>query len=215
VLPVQGDALHRIAWQLQIRAEVRILADLRMERLVSGMSEADILTLHTDLGWQVPVQGLFLTGRQAAAHAGPPADGPSQEAPFTSAGLAQQRRRLDLQSLPPPDRLALQAFRAVEAFRHPLSLVTLTLAGQVHGLAPWADLSLQGLPASMPQLQALARDLHANRASASRWQQRRIGVWLMGSELGDATLRQRLQRALHVEGVGAIGWSASDFEEAK
>lgn len=215
VLPLQGDALHRIAWQLQIRAGVRTLADLRMERLVPDMAESDILALHADLGWQVPVLGLFLAGPTSAAHGASPASGPSEDAAFTSAGLAQQRRRWGAEGLSPPDKLALQAFRAVEAFRHPLDLVTLARPGQTHGLAPWADLALQGLPASVPQARAFARDLQASGALGNRWRQRRIGVWLMGSDVRDTLLRQSVQRALQVEGVGAIGWSATDFEGAR
>lgn len=218
-LPLHADVLHRLATQLNTRAGVRILVEVSTERLAAAMPPEHLLQLHTDLGWQVPMQGLLLThiGTVHSATAPTPNVTPDVKPVVTAPRpavrlpawqLLRDRRQLPLQSLDGATRLALQSFRAVAASRPELQLFTLSTPGHTHPLAPWADLVLLAIPASLDQVTAQVTRLRA--ASAER-DSRRTGAWLVSPQPLDEQALAPLRRALQVQGIGAVGSGPVEF----
>lgn len=127
VLPLAGDALHRLAWQLRIRAGVRAMVDVQFEPLAQALPADRLQQLHAELGWQVPLDGLLLSTSTADAQ---------------DAALALQclqavrdfRPELQLLTLAPagqPHPLAARADLALHAPPSPTPAQALALARQL------------------------------------------------------------------------------------
>lgn len=210
-MTLRADVLHRLSSQLNTRVGVRTWVDVSHERLAAWMPPTQLLQLHTDLGWQVPLHGLVLS--QSAVDSGDRTT-PSRAAAVSHSmtrstwQLLRARRDLRPDDLGSAQGLALQAFHAVAASRPELQLLTLTPAGATHTLTPWADLALLAMPADLSWVKAHADGLRS--ASADR-DGRRTGVWLISPKPLDEEALAPLRRALQVQGVGALGSGPVDF----
>lgn len=212
VLPVHADALNRIAWQMRTRAGVRPWVDLAMDQLIVQLPAPDVVRLHHDLGWQVPLDGLFMrssggSGRWSEVQ------GPQRRSSQAGA-LRHARRQLNpagfqLEGLSASQALALTSFQAVEASRPGLQWLVLTQGQTPEALAQWADMVLVETEApqgfSWPGPGPLA---HAQVDDAMT--RRRTGLWLRTPQPLSPSQWAAWWQALLRQGVAVAGGELDD-----
>ena len=214
VLPVKGDALNRIAWQLRTRAGVRTAVDLSLDLLKPHLATADLVQLHRDLGWQVPTDGLFMR-TSAAANKGhwPAVQGPARRSP-QAGELRQARRRVDVATLDAHEALAWRCFEALEASRPGLQWWMQTPGAEPPALAQWADLVLiESAGVSRPNAIPAAIQAHPLLAQAQvndAMTRRRTGLWLRTPQPLGAKAWRDLWARLQIQGVAVVGGELED-----
>jgi len=214
-LPMRGDALNRIAWQIRTRAGVKPIIDTQLPELAAQLPPAAVVQFHQALGWQVPLDGLIVSNSVVPAALQPSSAARIDHGPWD---IRRARRALDRSQLPASDRLVLDSFSAVEHFRPELRLVTLTTAGAQETLNDLTDLQLYRATATTESVHALAHALHAAGLLGERSSRRRVGVWIEPhstatvGRIAPDTLRL-LVRRIQTAGAAAIGWSPGSLIE--
>jgi peptidoglycan/xylan/chitin deacetylase (PgdA/CDA1 family) len=197
-LPLRGDFLSRLAWQIASRAGVEVFAHLPVGAAHATLGDRErVLRLFSDLGAQALVSGLVV--RDAPGLVDVQGKGGD---PWT---VRRDRAAVDAASLGPPDRLALEAFRAVERWRPGLRLVLVGDAGQAPRASGIADLTL--VPTSSgarPGRAAADRLGHAGLLSGTS--ARRVGLWLDDATPPADNALVAVTRRLQRNGGTAIGW---------
>ncbi len=205
-LPLRGDALNRIAWQLRTRAGVAPFVISAPDELSKVLSVDGLRQLYKDLGRMVPVDGLIFANTTLADVRA----GHSSPAPTSPWAVRKLRRTVVLDALPSNDRIALVAFREVEIFRPALKLITL---GPFRGEPP-GDIVDMHLYQTEPSLQAVA-NLHQSLRQAGVFDQRsfrlRAALWLQSRQPLTAAQLSSMTRSFQIAGGTAIGWSADSM----
>ena len=209
VLPVRGDALNRIAWQIRTRAGVSPVVDTRLADLTARMPRESVIELHRHLGWQVPIDGMIVSEVIELAQQ---RDGSVSRAATDRWSIREARRSLDLDRLPPHVQLALAAFRAVEAFRPALSLITVSRFERSAALSNIADLRLFRAEPTEQSVNLLIKALSSAGMLSDRTLRRQVGFWFDTSPnpIPAESLRA-LVRSVQISGGTAIGWSAGNL----
>lgn len=213
-LPLRADVLSRIVWQLRTRASVRTSVDLDFSNVASHLPANEIKQLHQDLGWQVPTDGLFMSlvtspgttdmVSQDMSMRWTSVQGPARKS--VSAGeLRTARQRLGAQDLPAAERLALEAFRAVENSRPGLHWLIQTAASHPAPLATWADLVLMDFKPSPRDVQGSTRALIEATGVTDAMTRRRTGIWINTSQSLNPSQRSEFIRDLQAAGMAVMG----------
>ena len=211
-LPLAGDLLSRVAWQLQTRAGVAVYGRLphRTALAALGGDAARVQRLYADLGAHVPLSGWVLedaapiTETSAAFERPPPRFGdPARERRGWSRWLVRDRRAAEVDRLrvaPGADAVGWDAYATLDAARPALQLLWLappsapdapTLA---HALA---DASLVPAPGA-----------GAGAVSADA----RLVRWFADTPPPDAgDLSDRAEHYLRAGGV-SFGWCPDDAQ---
>ncbi len=212
MLPIRGDALNRIAWQLRTRAGVAPIVDTQLAELSAKLPRDTIVALHRQLGWQVPIDGLLVSDVLTLASY---RAGLATTVAVDRWSIREARRALALDGLPEADRLALAAFRAVETFRPALSLVTLNRPGVDKELGNLADLQLYRAEANQQSVDSLTKALSAQGMLSQLAYRRRVGIWFDTPDGGFAADSLRvLIRRVQTAGGTAMGWSPGAIFES-
>ncbi|MFZ4478975.1 MAG: poly-beta-1,6-N-acetyl-D-glucosamine N-deacetylase PgaB [Rhodoferax sp.] len=188
-LPMRGNALSRIAWQLRTRAGVDIVARLAHRAVQDRLpAEQATLALFRELGEQLPFDALMVEDAQFADFS---------DTAGATWQTAQAREALRPSDMNASDSLALRAFRAVRAGNPELRLI-LRQSGQTEPARPSAaaDLSLF----SPAVLAGTVSSVHA----------RRIGVWLEQAGAPDNDKLIHFTRGFQARGGAALGWCPDD-----
>jgi len=197
-LPVKADLLSRIVWQLQTRAGVEVhvrLPGIQGTKVQMGDPEKS-LTLHRDLGANVPLSGLFVDDTPSLARLAPNTN--------ASAGLPWETRaardRISVDVLPTPERTAIQAFREVQRYR-PWASLTLVTDEPEQG-SGIADLVLQNIQMPLEgKSPVLASDLKLRETISSR-----SGIWLTGHAPPAPEMLRNTARQYQQLGGTTMGW---------
>ena len=214
VLPVQGDVLARLTWQLQTRAGVATYVYLPAGQALTTLGDAQrVERLFEDLGAHVPMGGLLVDDAlQGVVVPGPAHTGRTWE-------TRAARDALDLATLPAADALAMRSFRAVQRSR-PWVELAIRHSGPAAAPSPLADISwrqvpLQGGPDAVP-VKTTARPMSAHGqayAAMSPLQSntlRRSGVWLSAGAAPDADRLAQSVTAYQRSGQSTLGWCQDD-----
>lgn len=149
-LPLAGDWLSRIAWQMNTRAGVKVYARLpHREALAALGDDARVQRLYGDLGAKVPLDGWLLEDTQALAmhFDGPPplfAHRPGIPMTWSSWVIRERRQSVlaDLGRADGIDAAGWRAFAALDAARPGLELVWVAPRHPVAAPHPLADITL-------------------------------------------------------------------------
>jgi peptidoglycan/xylan/chitin deacetylase (PgdA/CDA1 family) len=196
-LPVKADILSRIVWQLQTRAGVEVHVRVPGgQTMKSTENSASALTLFRDLGASVPLSGLFIDDAPALARLAP--------AETTFAGQPWETRtardRIAVDSLQPPERMAIQAFREVQRFRPWANLTLVTdEPNQISGIA---DLTLQNIQIPADGKSPILSSDQKLQETVSR----RSGIWLTGQTPPAPEMLRATSRRYQRLGGTALGW---------
>ncbi len=196
-LPVKADILSRIVWQLQTRAGVEVHV-----RVPGGLTtkatenSASALALFRDLGASVPLSGLFIDDAPALARLAP--------AETTFSGQPWETRaardRIAVDTLQPPERMAIQAFREVQRFRPWANLALVTNEpNQISGIA---DLTLQNIQIPADGKSPILSSDQKLQETVSR----RSGIWLTGQTPPAPDMLRATSRRYQRLGGTALGW---------
>ncbi|MEJ8815895.1 poly-beta-1,6-N-acetyl-D-glucosamine N-deacetylase PgaB [Variovorax ureilyticus] len=207
-LPLAGDWLSRIAWQMRTRAGVKVYVRLPHRAALATLGdEARVQRLYADLGGMVPLDGWLLEDADAPASPMRFADPPPlyehrPGIPPSRSAWVQRVRRQSMQAAPDsaanPDALGWQAFARLDSARPGLELVWLAPAG-TSTPHPLADISL--VPVAFDE--ALAED----RLAAI---DPRMTYWFTGDVPPDAQALKRTALAYQTRGAVSIGWCPDD-----
>ena len=207
-LPLQGDVLSRLAWQLQTRAGVSVYVRLPVAQALATLGDVQrVERLFEDLGTYVPMGGLLLddalqgvTGVQPA-HAGKTWE------------TRAARDGLDAALLSAPDALAIRSLRAVQRTRPWVALAIRHSGPAAAAPSPLADITwrqvrLSGEAAAFPgtshaQAYAAMSPLQSNAL-------RRSGVWLGAERVPAADELARSVAAYQRSGESTLGWCPDD-----
>ncbi|MDM0024375.1 poly-beta-1,6-N-acetyl-D-glucosamine N-deacetylase PgaB [Variovorax saccharolyticus] len=151
-LPLAGDWLSRVAWQMNTRAGVKVYARLPHRRALAALGDdARVQRLYQDLGARVPLDGWLLEDAEAAA-ASIRFDAPSPlfahraDIPLSwSAWVVRERRQPMLETLgrgDTPEALGWRAFATLDAARPGLDLLWLAPPRAAAAPHPLAEISL-------------------------------------------------------------------------
>ena len=196
-LPVKADILSRIVWQLQTRASVEVHVRVPGGQTMKATeNSASALTLFRDLGASVPLSGLFIDDAPALARLAP--------AETTFAGQPWETRtardRIAVDSLQPPERMAIQAFREVQRFRPWANLTLVTdEPNQISGIA---DLTLQNIQIPADGKSPILSSDQKLQETVSR----RSGIWLTGQTPPAPEMLRATSRRYQRLGGTALGW---------
>ena len=196
-LPVKADILSRIVWQLQTRASVEVHVRVPGGQTMKATeNSASALTLFRDLGASVPLSGLFIDDAPALARLAP--------AETTFAGqpweTRTERDRIAVDSLQPPERMAIQAFREVQRFRPWANLTLVTdEPNQISGIA---DLTLQNIQIPADGKSPILSSDQKLQETVSR----RSGIWLTGQTPPAPEMLRATSRRYQRLGGTALGW---------
>lgn len=213
-LPLRADLLSRMVWQLQTRANVRTSVDLSFQNLLSDLSEIELKKLHQDLGRQVPTQGLWmrltpLPGQDAIHTKDLSTRWASiQGLPRSSAiggDLRSARNLMDEKGLDRHERLAIEAFRAVQDFRPGLQWTIQTAFDNPMPLAKWADLVMVNVHSSSVGSPGVTRDLLAVAGVNGPGTRRRTGMWVETGQPPSEAQSTRIKQQLLAEGLAVLG----------
>lgn len=202
-LPLAGDWLSRIAWQMRTRGNVKVYARLpHRAALASLRSETRVQQLFEDLGGLVPVEGWVLED------AGPmtmPFDAAASEPhPGAPSGVSwapwrvRARRESLLAKLSQgPDGLAWRAFAALDAARPGLELLWLAPSSTT-APHPLADISL--VPAA----------LNASTAERIAPVDPALTRWYASAGPPDPRVLAKASADFQAHGGVSLGWCADD-----
>lgn len=200
-------AAARIIWQIQRRAGVNVYAQVSLRELEHALGTKErVLAWFDALGRQVPLGGVLFEQADWIHTLQAPAS--TLSGPWS---VRQLRRTLDLQSLVPTARFALQAFRQIEQYRPTLDLAVWVSSqpGTLTGMT---------VPSVLDLVLIDSTDRHGDiNQSLLNWvsgavaenplAHRRIGLWL-----GNVTTRAQAEKIaqqskdLIAGGVTALGW---------
>ncbi len=188
-LPMRGNALSRIAWQLRTRAGVDIVARLAHRAVQARLTtEQATLTLFRELGAQVPFDALMVEDAQFNDFSD------TAGATWQTAHVRQTLQPTDMKA---SDSLALRAFRAVRAGNPELRLVLRQ-----------SDPSYPLRPGAAADLTLYSPDMLTGRIASA--QARRIGVWLEQARTPEEAHLIAFTRDFQARGGAALGWCPDD-----
>jgi hypothetical protein len=204
-LPVRADLLSRLAWQCQTRAGVSAYVRLPSSAARRTLGDAaKVRSLFHELGSHVMASGLFIDDAPGLARAAS-----AQHHPATPWDVRAARRALSRQSYSPEERLALDAFFAVEASRPNLELLLLAEAGAPLRPCAIAEVTLVPVPARTRAVDSLLGDLPMSTTLTTP-DSRRVGLWFTGPRPPrDADLIAATRR-FQTHGGTVIGWAVDD-----
>jgi peptidoglycan/xylan/chitin deacetylase (PgdA/CDA1 family) len=208
-LPLAGDWLSRIAWQMRTRAGVSVYVRLPHAAALAALGDkARVVRLYQDLGALVPLDGWMLEDTEAPAQplrfADPQplyahrAGTPPSWAPW----VVRARRDSVLRTLidaDSPEALGWQAFDALDAARPGLELLWLAPKAAVAAPHPLADISL--VPARLSDPVADGRVARVEPLLAR---------WFTGPVPPDAQELARVAIDFERHGGVSLGWCPDD-----
>jgi len=195
-LPVKADILSRIVWQLQTRAGVEVHVRVPGGRSIQKGDPESSLTLFRDLGASVPLSGLFVDDSPALARVAT-IKHPSTGQPWET---RTARDRIAVDTLQPPERMAIRAFREVQRFRPWANLTLVTdEPEQTSGIA---DLTLQNVQIPADGKSPILSSDQKLRETVSR----RSGIWLTGQTPPTPDMLRATSRRYQQLGGTALGW---------
>ncbi|MDL9997507.1 poly-beta-1,6-N-acetyl-D-glucosamine N-deacetylase PgaB [Variovorax sp. J22P240] len=208
-LPLAGDWLSRVAWQMHTRADVKVYARLPHRRALAALGdEARVQRLYEDLGALVPLDGWLLEDAGPLAQPvrfddPPPLFEHRPGIPLSwSAWVVRERRRSMLKALgrtDGPDALGWRAFAALDAARPGLELLWLAPTRAVAAPHPLAEISL--VPTGFGDPVADNRLARVDPTLLS---------WFTGSAPPDARLLTRKAVDFQRHGGVSLGWCPDD-----
>jgi biofilm PGA synthesis lipoprotein PgaB len=191
-LPVAGDLLSRLCWQLQKRVGLQTTVRLSPAAVMRTLGDRTrTLKIFRDLGAYAAVTGLVFD-------AGTPVLAPEDAVPGDRMywTVRAARRAADEALLPPELALDLAAFRATERQRHSIIWIQYQSSGTWRPSA-LADFTwVRTPPSEVPRLLRGAK------------QSRQHGVWLNGA-VSEQELMRRAREA-GAAGVSGLGWDVDD-----
>jgi peptidoglycan/xylan/chitin deacetylase (PgdA/CDA1 family) len=208
-LPLAGDWLSRVAWQMRTRGGVKVYVRLPHAAALAALGDAArVRRLYEDLGSLVPLDGWLLEDTEAPAQPmhfdDPPAlyEHRFDAQPGWSSWVVRARRQSMMGTLTRGgglEALGWQAFAILDAARPGLKLLWLAPTPAVAGPHPLADISLRPSPLAAP----IADDCPARVNPL-------VAPWFVGPEPADA--RVLAAQALDVERHGGVslGWCPDD-----
>ncbi len=208
-LPLAGDVLSRIAWQLQSRAGIAVHVRLDHRAAAAALGgDARVLRLVDDLGAMVPLSGWLMEGTSPPAGLHAPPEWPMGDGtPRTRSAWTLREWRAavlpQLQETSNPDALAWRAFASLEAARPGLRLLWLASPASNSGQVaphPLADYSL--LPLSVDSVGVTT----APAADA------RVARWFITAAAPDADPLAAAALAHQRRGGVAFGWCPDDAQ---
>ena len=214
-LPLLGDVLSRLTWQLQTRAGLAVYLRLPTTQALATLGTPQrVERLFEDLGIYVPTGGMLIDDAlQGASATGPVHGGRTWE-------TRAARDALDIAALPQPDALALRALRAVERTRPWVELAIRHRSPAAIAPSPLADITwrqidgVSGATARPFKAAALPVTTHAQAYAAMSPLQsnarRRSGVWLNAGSAPDAEALARAVVAYQRSGESTLGWCPDD-----
>jgi peptidoglycan/xylan/chitin deacetylase (PgdA/CDA1 family) len=203
-LPLRGDYLSRLAWQLQTRAGADAYVRLPLADLAATLGDAArVDAVLADLGAYASFTGVLLDDPLPAL-----ADIPDRGGGETWA-VARVRTALDAARLPPAERRALEAFRIVERARPGLKLALFT-PGDALRASGIADMSFARAAATTPAAVDRVAAAFTTAQPMARPASRRVGLWFAGSEPPDAQALVAATQAFQVRGGTAVAWCPDD-----
>jgi poly-beta-1,6-N-acetyl-D-glucosamine N-deacetylase len=204
-LPLAGDWLSRLSWQMRTRGGVKVYARLPHRAALAALGdEARVQRLYKDLGELVPLDGWLLEDTDAPAQPmrfddPPPVFEHRPGVPLSwSAWVVRERRDSMLGVLGQgdgPDALGWRAFAALDAARPGLELLWLAPTLAATAPNPLADISL--VPATFGDPIADGRIAPVNPALAR---------WFTGAAPPDARLLARTGQDFQRHGGVSLGW---------
>ncbi|MGF6600641.1 peptidoglycan/xylan/chitin deacetylase (PgdA/CDA1 family) [Paraburkholderia sp. GAS448] len=208
-LPLAGDWLSRVAWQMHTRAGVEVYARLPHHAALAALGdEARVLRLYEDLGGLVPLDGWLLEDTDAPTQPmrfddPPPLYDHRPDIPLSGSAWAVRKRREAM--LPTlvhgdgPDALGWQAFAVLDAARPGLKLLWLAPRRATTTPHPLADISL--VPAGFGDPVADDRLAPVDPTLAR---------WFTGATPPDARLLARTAADFQRHGGVSLGWCPDD-----
>jgi poly-beta-1,6-N-acetyl-D-glucosamine N-deacetylase len=181
-LPLAGDVLSRVAWQMQTRAGV--LSVLRLPQ-VDGLA-----ALAEDLARLVPVAALWIDAPTLAALPAEPGRGAWW-------AVRERRQALALRKLPPAAQATLQAVDAIERQRPGLRMAVRQSDAIEWAANPIADLTLRSAPP-------------AGQGALPGSTPRRVGLWLDSSAPPEPAPLAQTLRDFQQRGGTIFGWCPDD-----
>ncbi|MEJ8848440.1 poly-beta-1,6-N-acetyl-D-glucosamine N-deacetylase PgaB [Variovorax rhizosphaerae] len=208
-LPLAGDWLSRVSWQMHTRAGVKVYARLPHRAALAALGdEARVQRLYEDLGAMVPLDGWLFEEAVAPLQPmrfddPPPLYAHRAGLPTRwSAWVVRARRdsmREALGRADSPDALGWRAFAALDAARPALELLWLATSSTAAAAHPLADITLVptafGTPAAGDRLA---------RADPT------LAPWFTGAEPPDASLLARSASDFQRRGGVSLGWCPDD-----
>lgn len=210
-LPLKGDLLSRLSWQLQTRAGMAVYVRLPIASAMTTLGNQQRMErLFEDLGVYVPVGGLFIDDAlQGFTGTGPTHGGRTWE-------TRAARAALDPATLSPPDALAMRALRAVQLTRPWVELAIRNRGQAAPAPSPLADISwrhigLGGGHTALPDTATALPVLSHGRAYAAMSPlqsnaAQRSGVWLTADTVPTADALVKSVTAYQRSGESTLGW---------
>jgi biofilm PGA synthesis lipoprotein PgaB len=210
-LPVAGDWLSRLAWQMHTRAGVKVYARLAHRAALAALgNETRVRHLYEDLGAMVPLDGWLLEDTPLPAQpvdvedAPPPLFAHRADLPLNWSAWVVRARREAMLMAPgrtgDADALGWRAFAALDAARPGLELVWLSPTTGAVKPHPLADVSL--VPASLGDPLAGDRNASIDNPLLARW--------FTGPAPLDASLLARTATDFSRHGGVSLGWCPDD-----
>ncbi|MEJ8857329.1 poly-beta-1,6-N-acetyl-D-glucosamine N-deacetylase PgaB [Variovorax robiniae] len=208
-LPLAGDWLSRVSWQMRTRASVKVYVRLpHRDALAALGDEARVQRLYEDLGAMVPIDGWLFEDAVAPARPmrfddPPPLYAHRAGLPVRwSAWVLRERResmRETLLRADNADALGWRAFATLDAARPALELLWLMPAGAPAAPHPLADITLVPTALGAPA----ASDRLASVDPA-------VVPWFTGAMPPDARLLARSAVDFQRHGGVSLGWCPDD-----
>ncbi|HWY68338.1 MAG TPA: poly-beta-1,6-N-acetyl-D-glucosamine N-deacetylase PgaB [Terriglobales bacterium] len=202
-LPVQADVFSRAAWQMHVRAGVRVFGRLPVKAALNTLKDPErVLALCRDFGVAAPIDGFVLTEVPQLA-AMKTESGLEDETPWA---VEKWRKAVEYSALNPSDALALRCFRIVEAARPQLSLALFSTDQTLAGPSSIADMTLIATPNNPKEAARLLERLKKLAGSPELFP-RRLGVWIEGSKPPSSSDLIAIARMFQRNGISVIGWA--------
>ncbi len=200
-LPVRGDYLSRLAWQLQTRGGADAFVRVPVGALHAALGdESRVRAALADLGTYTSFSAVLMDEPLPALAALPtPGTAETWE-------VARYRAAFDAASLPATERRALEAFRVLDAARPGLRLALFDDRLHASGIA---DVTFVRAAPTRDDIQRVAA-AYSRAKPMPKPAARRVGVWFDGSEPPPAAALDDATRAFQVRGGTAVGWCPDD-----
>jgi len=200
-LPVRGDYLSRLAWQMQTRGGAEAFVRVPVGALHAALGdESRVRAALADLGTYASFAGVLMDEPLPALGALPtPGTAESWE-------VARYRAAFDAASLPAAERRALEAFRILDAARPGLRLAIFDDRLRASGIA---DVTFVRAAPARDDIQRVAA-AYTRAQPLPKPASRRVGVWFDGPEPPSAAALDEATRAFQVRGGTAVGWCPDD-----
>lgn len=206
-LPVRADILSRIAWQMHNRGGVDVVVRLPIDATHDALKNTSYVTkLFHELGSHVSLNGLFVERSPGLLSW----KNSNVTKPATPWEIRQNRREINSSNLSAQDRMALEAFRALEYQRPGLKLFL--LAEELKG----------GLPSSLADVTLIKVDPGniekskiINHLSDHGWMSpvfsHHCGLWFQGPQISSARDIIDATRLFQRNGGTVVGWAVDDM----